>query len=909
MSFSTDPTQFPHPLEPFFLPKSVAVIGAKDDPGSVGATLMSNLINGGYKGKIFPINPKRKEVFGMACFPSVTELPAPVDLVVIATPASTVLQLVKECVQAHVKAAVIISAGFRELGPSGEELEHELLAEARKGGLRIIGPNCLGVMNTVFNLNATFAPTMALPGNIAFISQSGALCTAVLDWSLKERIGFSLFVSIGSMSDVDWGDLLDYLLKDPHTNTILMYVESIGDARPFLSAAREVALQKPVIIMKAGKTEAATKAATSHTGALAGSDDVFEMAMRQVGILRIGEISQLFDMANFLSKQPMPAGPRLTLVTNAGGAGVMATDALVQNGGEMAPLRDMTIAQLDNVLPAAWSHGNPVDILGDAKSDRYKKAVEIIARDSNTDGVLVILSPQDMTEPELTAKCLIPYAHLPEKPIFASWMGGEKVEKGALILQKADIPTFPYPDMASALFAKLWQRNVHMKLLYETPLVKYKPDERELEVVRPKIEAILSEAYAEKRTVLTEKESKDVLALYGIPVVETLAATTVEEAVDAAERVGYPVVLKLRSKTITHKSDVGGVKLDLHNSDEVIAAFKQIREALLSLGKKEHFEGVTVQKMISKEGIELILGSSVDAQFGPVILFGAGGTLVETFKDTALALPPLNVTLARDLIEQTKVSEALKGIRGQKSVDFSKLEELLVRFSYMIGDFPRIMECDINPVLASSDQMIALDARIILHPLEVKDEQLPQFAFRPYPSIYTSEVTLENGKQLFLRPISSEDEPLLVQFHKGLSEHAVKTHYLKFRTLKERTEHHRLVRFCYCDYDRELILLAVDRDLSSGEELVVGIGRLMRQRGTTRGAIKLILSDRYIATDLDEKLLEKLLTIAKEEGVQQLYSFLLSENKQLLQLFQKLGFHQEAFKDDPTLILAKRNMV
>lgn len=642
----------PKGLEYFFNPSSVALVGATEKEHSVGRTILNNLISSPFKGKIYPINPKYKELLGIPCFPSIGAC-GPVDLAVIVTPSSAVPALVKDCVAHGVKAIIIISAGFKELGEAGLKLEQEVLDNIRGTGIRIIGPNCLGLMSPASALNATFAAGMALPGHIAFISQSGALCTSVLDWSLQEKIGFSGFVSIGSMSDVNFGDLIEYFGKDPHTNSILIYMETVGDARSFLSAAKKVALTKPIIIIKPGKTQAAAKAAASHTGSLAGSDEVLEAALERVGVLRVSTISQLFDIAAALAKQPRPKGPNLTIITNAGGPSVLATDKAVSTGAQMTVLPEKTIELLSTFLPSAWSHANPVDILGDAGPATYAKTIELIAQDPATDGMLVILTPQDMTDPTKTADAIIPYAKM-DKPLLASWMGGHTVEKGYEKLNNAGIPCYQYPDQAAEVFAMMHRHEEELKALYETPI------ERPSFKHENDIASLFAQVYKEKRTLLTEFESKKILEAYGIPTVKTVLAHTEEEAAKAAEKIGYPIVVKLHSETITHKSDVGGVKLNLKSKEAVIEAYRSILASVTKLHGKEHFQGVTVQQMISLEGYELILGSKVDIQFGPIIVFGTGGQLVEVYKDSAIGLPPLNSTLAQKMMKKQKSMKLLK---------------------------------------------------------------------------------------------------------------------------------------------------------------------------------------------------------------------------------------------------------
>lgn len=907
-SFSrTDPSQdfihrYPQRLDALFWPRSIAVIGAKDTPGSVGRTIMLNLLAVDYKGKVYPINPKRQEVFGIKVLPSVMDIPEQVDLAIIVTPAPTVPALVKDCVSAKVKSTIIISAGFKELGDPGLKLEEEILHYARQGNMPIIGPNCLGVMNPICGLNATFARGMALPGNIAFISQSGAMCTAVLDWSLREKIGFSAFVSIGSMADVNWGTLIDYLGSDPHTQSLLLYMETVGDARAFMTAAREVALEKPIIVIKAGRSQAAAQAAASHTGSLAGSDQVFDAALERAGVVRVNTISELFSMASVLARQPRPKGPNLSIVTNAGGPAVLATDAAVLNQAELTQLDPSTLSALNQILPSAWSHSNPIDILGDASAERYSKTIEILAKDHKTDGVLVILSPQDMTDATATAETLKPFAQMRNKPILASWMGGGSVQKGVQILTEANIPTFEYPDDAAKIFSLMWQYSHNLYGLYETPKVgqfqAFHPFSIE-EKQHQQVEDIFRQAKQEHRTILTEYESKRILQLYQIPVVNTVIAETVEQAIAEANQMGYPIVLKIFSQTITHKTDVGGVKLNLQNAEEVKEAFYAIQSSVSHLVGAEHFQGVTVQKMIKKGGYELIVGSTTDSQFGPVLLFGSGGQLVEIFKDQALALPPLTHTLAERLMKKTQVYEALLGVRGRQAIDMDQLETVLIQFSKMIVENRRIKECDINPLLTSEEGIIALDARFVLHDWEILDDRLPRLAIRPYPLNYIRSIKLKDGLPVILRPIAPEDEPLVVAFHHELSEHSVRQRYFEFLTLDERVTHERLVRICFNDYDREWAIVAeITQDK---HPLIIGIGRLARVSGVAAAQMTLIIMDAYHNLGLGTAMIQQLLAIAKQEQIDIVDAYILSENDGMLKLCHKLGFQVVAEKDSDVI--------
>lgn len=875
-----------HPLEPFFNPKSIAIIGATNTPNSVGNTLMHNLDVGEFPGKLFPVNPKYDALFDRKCFPSVSDIPDPVDLAIIITPAKTVPKIIDQCVNKGIKAAIIISAGFKELGEEGLKLENEVLKRAREGGMRIVGPNCLGIMNPLKKFNGTFAASMALEGNVAFISQSGAMCTAVLDWSLKEKIGFSAFVSIGSMADVNWGDLIDYLGNDPNTHSILIYMESIGEAKDFLSAAREVVLNKPIIVIKAGRTQAAAKAAASHTGSMAGSDEVFDVAMVRCGVLRVDEISELFNMAETLAKQPTPAGPNLAILTNAGGPAVLATDATVRAGAQIADLNPETIEALNQFLPEAWSHSNPVDLLGDAGPDRYAKALEIVSKDPHTDGILVILSPQDMTDVVGTAETLRPFSQIPGKPLLASWMGGEVIEQGIQALNRVGIPSFVYPDAASKTFAAMWRQYFALQALYETPETREDPGAVKIRI--EKTEAIIQKALSEGRELLTEDESKQVLSNYDIPVVETRVAVTPEEATTAAQAIGYPAVLKLHSETITHKTDVGGVLLNLNSPEEVAEGFKKIKASVTEKVGEEHFQGVTVQKMINLEGYEIIMGSTIDPQFGPVILFGTGGQLVEVYKDRALGLPPLNANLARRLMARTKIYEALKGVRGRSSIDFTKLEQILIAFSELAVSHPNIAECDINPLIASSNEIIALDARIVL-----SKEAVAGPVIRPYPVEYISA-----WKDITLRPVRSEDEPLFEAFHRSLSTETVRARYFREMTIEERTNHERMIRICHADYDREILLCAFK------EGQVLGVIRLHKVPQTSSGILNLIVIDRMQKQGLGTKLLSEGIRIARAEKIKKVEVQILSDNEAMKKMLTRENFTLTPSEKNPKIINA-----
>lgn len=904
-----------HPLDAIFAPDSVAVIGATESHGSVGRTILRNLLTSAGARRIFPVNPHRRTVLGVRAYPSVGAIPDRIDLAVIATPARTVPAIMRDCARVGVRGVIIISAGFKEIGRKGAGLEEEIRAVLEAGHMRLIGPNCLGVMRPYTGLNATFAASMALPGSVAFISQSGALCTAILDWSFREQVGFSAFISVGSMLDVGWGDLISYLGDDPHTKSIVIYMESIGNPHKFLTAAREIAPRKPIIILKAGRTEKAALAATSHTGTMTGSDAVLDAAFRRAGVLRVNNIAELFYMAEILSKQRRPDGPRLAVLTNAGGPGVLAADALLGEGGVLAELEPETIAALDEILPEHWSHDNPVDILGDADPERYARAFEIIAKDNNSDGILVIHAPQGMSDPGQIAEKLTRAMREARKPVLVSWMGGSSIVAGEYIFHQYDIPTFPYPDTAARVFNYMWRYSENLRALYETPTLPGDWFTRSHQERSRVVSRLLSGIMKQGRTLLTEKESKDLLAAYDIATTPCVVATTADDAGRLARELGFPVVLKLHSRAVTHKSDIGGVKLNLTSDRDVKKAFREIQKSAETRLGKQAFEGVTIQPMIQEQGYELILGSSTDVQFGPVLLFGAGGQFVEVFEDRAHALPPLNTKLARRLIERTKVSRALSGARGRGAIDWEALESLMVKFSQLVIEQPRIKEVEVNPLLAlpagrtSQDRtpVIALDARVILHEADIEEDALPRVAIRPYPVDYIFEYRLPDGQELTLRPIRPEDEPLMVQFHQALSDESVYMRFFHTFGFRERTAHERLARLCFIDYDQEIALVAEKGGNRGMAPEIVGVGRLMRLPETAAAEFGLVISDGYQRRGLGTEILRRLIEIGRREKLSTIVAEILPENRGMLRACEKLGF-QLRHDVDLGIVKAKKRL-
>jgi acetyltransferase len=891
----------PQPLTHIFDPSSVAVIGASEREGSVGRRVYENLLATDSTRPLFAVNPARDSVLGHQAYPTIAAIGQPVDLAVVITPAPSVPDVIAQCAGAGVKGAIIISAGFREVGAAGAALEAEILAAARPSGMRIVGPNCFGIMSPAVSLNATFSRAPANAGNLGFASQSGALGSAILDWSIDQGFGFSRFISVGSMLDVGWADILYYLGDDPQTKSIVAYMESVGDARSFMSAAREVALVKPIIVIKAGRSEAGAHAAASHTGALTGSDAVLDAAFVRCGVLRVQQIEDLFLMSEALARQPRPRGKRLSILTNAGGPGVLAADELVSGGGVVAPLGKDTMRALCAALPAEWSRGNPVDILGDADGPRYAAAMSALASDDATDGILVIFAPQGISGSEDIAASLRPYATQRGKPVLASWIGGASVASGDAILRQAGIPTLPYPDAAARTFNHMWRYEATQQSLYETPI-----EEEEGGIDRAAARAIIERALSANRTLLTEAESKALLAAYGIPTVPTRVATSPADAARAAAELGFPVAVKLHSYTVTHKSDLGGVMLDVPDGPSVERAYAQIEDAVGKSADPSAFAGVTVQPMMPHKGYELIMGSSIDLQFGPVLLFGLGGTLVEVFQDRALGLPPLTSTLAHQMMERTKIFQALErgrrstganleDARGHGAVDIAQLEQTLIRFSRLVTEQRRINEFDVNPLLVSSDRIVALDARVVLNDRSIPDSALPKAAIRPYPRQYEGEWSASDGTRVAIRPIRPDDEPLLREFHTTLSESSVYRRYAHVVKLSERVSHERLIRACFIDYDREMALLGL---VGSA---IVGVGRLIKARDDAEAEFALVVSDAYQHHGIGSELLRRLVDIGRAEQVGRIVGHILAENGAMLRVCTGLGF-RITYQDDALMV-------
>lgn len=866
-------------LDKIFKPKSIAVIGASDTVGSPGFRIFRNLIGSGYEGVAYPVNTKRESVQGVQAYPTINDVPKLVDLAIIVTPAPTVVDIVEQCARRGIRGILIISAGFKEIGPEGVAREQQLLEIKKKYGLQILGPNCVGFIMPYLNLNATFAGSMPEKGSIALFSQSGAVCGAILDWAAAAKVGFSSFVSVGSMLDIDFGDLIDYFGMDIHTRSIVLYIEAISDARKFMSATKGFARAKPIIVIKSGRFKEGAKAAASHTGALAGEDAIYEAAFRRSGVVRVMDIMDLFNCSSILAKQPRPMGPNIAIVTNAGGPGVLATDSIIEKGGKLAQLSPETIEKLNKVLPSTWSHGNPVDIIGDGDDERYQKAIEICLEDKNIDGLLILCVPQVVADPNKLADRLVDIARKSTKPILTSFIGESSVFHAREILNRNNIPTYPEPDEAVNSYMYLYHYERHLAQLYETPT--------ELEIKTPAhkeiIQKILNTAKNERRTTLNESESKTFLELYGIITTQPIIARTEEEAVKAAEKLGYPIVIKILSPQISHKSDVGGVVLDLRCGDDIRTTYQAMTKRAKEKVPDAEIIGVTIQKMIKNNGYELILGSKKDPVFGSVILFGLGGIYTELFKDRAIGFPPLNQVLAERIIEKTKAYDLLKGFRNIPPVDMKRVEETMIAFSQMIIDHPEIKEVDINPLIPQGNDLIAVDARIILDPEPGKH---PHLIITPYPTKYMKPTTLKDGTKVMLRPIKPEDENMWLEMFQSFSEETVRFRF--FRIIKD-TPHEVRTRYVNIDYDREMGIVAEIND--HGKKRLLGVARLIVDPAHKDEAeFALVVTDEWQRQGLGSEFLDYLIEIGKDKNLSKINGVVLKDNYPMIALCREKNF-------------------
>jgi acetyltransferase len=889
-----------HNLEKLFAPSRVAVVGAGTTPSSVGHVVLRNLLESGFGGVVYPVNPGHESVHGVQAYAAIGDTPETPDLAVVCTPAAAVPDVVQACGEAGVGAVAVISAGFRETGEEGAALEREVARRAAAfDGLRVMGPNCLGLIVPRLGLNASFAASMPDDGHVAFVTQSGALATSLIDWARAGRIGFSHVISLGNMMDVDLGDMIDYLGQSRGTRSIMLYVENVTNPRKFMSAARAFARSKPIVAYKAGRFPASAKATVSHTGAMAGEDSVYDAAFERAGIVRVDRIEDVFATAELLARERRPTGPRLAIVTNAGGPGVMAADTLLARGGLLAEPSADTARALADALPDSASITNPVDVLGDAPPERLEAAVTALLSDPAVDAVLTILTPQAMTDPTAAAAAVVEAGRRRHKPLLAAWMGGPSVAKGMQALEDAGVPAFNYPEQAVDAFMHLATYARNLETLHETPRslpVSFVVD-------RGRAKDLMSTILSEGGEVLSEASSKALLDAYEIPVTKPLPALSAEDAVAAAERIGYPVVLKVRSPDVTHKTDVGGVAVGVDTPDEVVAAYERIMGSVAERQPDADVRGVTVQSMVATPGYELLLGARKDASFGAVILVGSGGVAAEVLGDRTLGLPPLNERLARRMLESLRIWPLLRGHRGRPAVDLDSLLEVLVRFSHLVADYPEIDEIEINPLLATSEGAVALDARAVIDQGLVARPPAPfsHLAIRPYPEEYTREITTEGGLRATLRPIKPEDEPL---WHDMLSACSLESIHSRFRGLVKHT-HEMATRFCFIDYDRELAIVAEVEE--EGQRRLAGVGRLVADPDHRDAEYAVLVADPWQSKGLSDELTDYCLEIASSWGVASVYAETTPDNNRMVAVLRAHGFEVERNRDEG-LVVGRRNI-
>ncbi len=890
----------PHYLDRLFAPKAIAVFGASTRKNAVGTRLYQNLLDAGFAGPIYPINPKHRKLNGKRCYASIKDIHDHIDLVVITTPASTVPEIIHECGEHGVRVAIIISAGFGEGDGAGLHLQQQILQEAARYEMRIMGPNCLGIIRTRQRLNATFTKSMAQPGSLALVSQSGALCTAILDWAAPRHIGFSTVVSLGSASDIDFGDVLDYLALDPATQSILLYIEGIRDARSFMSGLRAAARLKPVVVIKVGRHQEGSRAAMSHTGAMVGSDDVFDVALQRAGAVRAMSIEQLFSAAQLLATHNRVKGDRLAIVTNGGGPGVMATDRAIDLGLSLASFEEQTLQALNTLLPEHWSHANPVDILGDATQQRFEGATQACLADDNVDGVVVILTPQAMTDPTSAAQGVINAGRDRHKPLLTCWMGETQVEDARDLFADNKIPSFPTPEASIEAFSYLASFHRNQQLLMQVPGPLGKRSTPDIEGAQLIIDGVL----AEHRAVLNSLESRAILTAFGIPVTTAIEAHSANEALVAAESLGFPVAMKISASGLSHKTDVGGVRLNINDAHAVRTTYNDMVSTIKEKFPDSGVRGVTIEKMHNAvSGRELIVGIIKDPVFGPVISFGSGGTAVEVQHDRAVSLPPLNTFIVRNLIERTRVSRLLGEFRNLPAVNMHALEQLLLRVSEIACELPRVMELDINPIIADENGVIALDARITIDTDRTQPRPYDHMAIHPYPAQLLSHWQLADGTNITIRPIRPEDAQIEAAFIRHLSPQAK---YFRFmQALRELTPE-MLMRFTQIDYDREMAFIAVvEKDET---ELEIGVARYATNPDGESCEFALVVDDEWQHKGIGSRLMTTLITTARSRGFETMEGEILSNNRNMLNLVRHLGFTTAISPLDPQIMQAVKQL-
>jgi len=889
-------------LDYLFHPRSVAVIGASKRAKSIGAVLSHNLLNAGFDGPVMPVNPHERSIESTLAYGSVADLPLPPDLAVICTPPKTVPGLVKELGERGTRAAVVITAGFGEGGGAeGKALLQQTLDAARPKLVRIVGPNCLGVMVPHHGLNASFVHINPLPGDLAFVTQSGAIATSIVDWATHRRIGFSHVVSLGDMGDVDFGDMIDYLAADPRTRAILMYIESVTDARKFMSAARAAARSKPVIAIKAGRSEAAAKAATSHTGALAGSDAVYDAAFRRAGMLRVNDLDELFDAVETLAHGVRVKGPRLAIVSNGGGVGVLATEAVGDEGGEIAELGRDTIAELDGLLPPTWSRANPVDIIGDAPGERYAGALRSVLADPNKDAVLVLNCPTAVADSLDAAEAVV--GELTGKrtvPVLTNWLGEGAAAEARALFAKHGIPSFETPGKAVRGFMYLVRYKRNQELLMQTPPSIAEEFEPDTDGAR----AIIRAALDDGRSMLTEPEAKAVLQAYDVPVVKTRKVADPDQAAACAAEFGRPVALKILSPDITHKSDVGGVRLNLVSPEATREAALRMLESIMRAAPDAEIEGFTVQEMADLPGAhELIVGVAEDPLFGPVILFGAGGTAVEVLKDKAIALPPLNLPLAEEMMSRTRIWRLLQGYRSRPAADLEAIKLTLIKISQLVVDLSEVAELDINPLLASDRGVLALDARIGVRPPVPRGSK--RLAIRAYPKRLERDYAAPDGRQFLVRPIRPEDEPLLQDMLARSTREDIR---LRFFTPLKQLTHEVAARMSQIDYDREMALVAAGPNDAGDGEAIYGVVRIAADPDNERAEYAVMVRSDMKGMGLGSHLMQRIIDYARDRGIKRIFGEVMRENSAMLRLCEELGFDRRADPDDPGMLHVSKDL-
>ncbi|CAE6501946.1 Acetyltransferase [Nitrosomonas nitrosa] len=882
-----------HYLSPLFSPKSVAVIGASSRIDSVGEIVYKNMLGSGFQGRLYAVNPNHNEIQGQRAYASIEQIDESVDLAVIITRAATVPDIIESCGKRGVRFALVLSAGFREIGPQGVALERAVIENAQRYNMRLIGPNCLGILCPRVGLNATFSKGGAKAGGLALVSQSGAFCTAIMDWARPNDIGFSSIISMGTAAGMDFGEILDYLASDLHTESILLYIEGVQRARGFMSALRAAARIKPIFVVKAGRHEAGSKAAFSHTGALVGADDVFDAALQRAGVVRVNTIVQLFSAAQALSTNFRPSGNRLAIVTNGGGPGVMASDRAVDLGVALATLSEQTLSDLNAGLPATWSHGNPLDIIGDATADRYRHAVTHCLQDEGVDGALVILTPQAMTRPSEVARTVIEVAAKFDKPLIACWMGEAQVAESRQAFNQAKIPNFRTPEPAVEVFSFISAYYQNQKLLMQTPGPISRYSSPDVEGARLLIEGAL----AEHRKTLNEMESKAILAAFHIPIAKTMVARSPNEALLLAEELGLPVAMKINSPDISHKSDAGGIRLNLGNAQAVRSAYHEIIQSIQKNSPNARIDGVVVEPMIIKpNGRELMVGVTSDPVFGPVITFGAGGVLVEVLGDRAVALPPLNRFLVKDMIQRTRIAKLLTVFRNLPPIHMVALESVLMRVSEMVCELPWIKEMDINPLIVDENGACAVDARMVVNYLPPSVDRYAHMAIHPYPVHLITHWQMPDGTDLTIRPIRPEDAEIEQAFVRNLS---AESKYFRFMDTLQELSQPMLVRFTQIDYDREMALIAVLEE--DGHEKELGVCRYVASHDGQTCEFALVVADEWQKKGIGNKLMNCLFDAARARGIKLMQGEVLATNRSMLELVRRLGFEVSTSEEDASI--------